>query len=195
MKKALSVLLSVLLVFALGVTAVAKNFPPDPDGDGTVTWKDARIIMRISYGYDECDPGSALYKACDFDHSGDVNDVDARYALRVAVGMDAATFGENPYTYDPDAEVIDYDFYYWADGENVSLVVALPKDTPIEGGDFVLEYDADSFDFDLGYWNDDELNTPQLPFRAENNAAVDGSIRSAFYFARRNLTLKSTGVL
>ena len=91
MKKALSVLLSILLVLVLGVTAGAVIYPPDPDGDGYVTWMDARLIMRVTYGYDECEMGSALYKACDFDGDGSVTAADARLTLRRAVELETLT--------------------------------------------------------------------------------------------------------
>ncbi len=184
MKKALSVLLSVLLVLALGVTAFAKIFPPDPDGDGRFTWKDARIITRVVWGFDTYSSDSEIYKACDFNGDGTVNSGDLRDAMRYAAGMDAGIYVENPFDYDAGAEVIDYDFSYFADGEDVTVVITLPEGVPIEGGDFVVEYDGDAFSYDMSRWNTDKLFSTDDPFSGETNNTEDGNARAAFCFAK-----------
>lgn len=59
----------------------------DADMDGTVTVADARLILRLSVGFDD-GLDSAQTKKADFDKKNGVTAADARYVLRVSVGLD-----------------------------------------------------------------------------------------------------------
>ena len=84
-----------LLVFLAALTALfcftfaANAAAGDPDGDGEVTVKDARYVLRAAVGLEHPFTQTAL--ACDADHDGKVTVNDARAVLRAAIRLDEIT--------------------------------------------------------------------------------------------------------
>ena len=68
--------------------AAKKCSPGDADMDGKVTTADARLILRYSVRYDD-GLDAEQQKFCDFDGKDGVTPADARFTLRVAVGLPA----------------------------------------------------------------------------------------------------------
>ena len=90
--KKLSLLLALLLcvlpvrVWAAGHLPDEKCPPGDANMDGKVTSEDARLILRLALQFNDGLDAAQKRKA-DFDGVGGVNSADARYALRVSVGL------------------------------------------------------------------------------------------------------------
>lgn len=75
---------------SLGTFAAAEYFnitKGDADGDGVVTIKDARLVLRAAVGLDTLHP--AQVSAADLDSSGKLTVPEARKILRVAVKLDS----------------------------------------------------------------------------------------------------------
>lgn len=68
--------------------AAGKCSPGDADMDGKVTTADARLILRLSVRYDD-GLDAEQKKFCDFDGKDGITPADARFTLRVAVGLPA----------------------------------------------------------------------------------------------------------
>ena len=68
--------------------AANKCSPGDADMNGKVTTADARLILRLSVRYDD-GLDAEQKKFCDFDGKDGITPADARFTLRVAVGLPA----------------------------------------------------------------------------------------------------------
>lgn len=88
MKKALSVLLCVLLVFGFALSALAAA-NGDYDADGSFSAADARMILRAAVNLEHPDEEKTLLS--DLDMDGKITSSDARTALRLSVGLDISS--------------------------------------------------------------------------------------------------------
>ena len=93
MKKLLSLILAVIMLFSVVVFAFAAE-KGDIDKDGSITAADARIALRMSVGLDEVT--DELKVLADFDENGKIEAADARLILRVSVGLTDEAPSEKP---------------------------------------------------------------------------------------------------
>lgn len=93
MKKLISVILCGLIILSLPVINVSANeksaLAGDADLDGAITSADARIMLRISVGIDNCDNTRIQY--LDMDCDGLITASDARAVLRMSIGLSENT--------------------------------------------------------------------------------------------------------
>ena len=85
MKKAISLLLTVLLLSAAAAPVFAADATGDVDADGAVTAADARLLLRAAVELEALSPEQRL--SGDLDEDGVISAADARLALRLAVGL------------------------------------------------------------------------------------------------------------
>lgn len=93
MKKMLSLLLAVTMLFAVIVPVFAAE-KGDVDGDGGITASDARITLRMAVGLDAVT--DELKLLADYDENGTVDASDARIILRLSVGLSVEEEPEVP---------------------------------------------------------------------------------------------------
>ena len=76
------------LLLSVSSFAAGSNYiKGDVDDDGRITANDARFILRVSVGLEECADDSVTMKCGDVDADGRLTATDARYVLRAAVGL------------------------------------------------------------------------------------------------------------
>lgn len=97
MRKALALLLAVLMaVTILPITAFAAS-AGDIDGDGNITASDARLALRYSVGLEYFT--SSQKANADVDGTSGITASDARLILRVSVGLDSLQQNFEPIVY------------------------------------------------------------------------------------------------
>ncbi len=93
MKKAICLLSVLITVFCLLTVGANAYILGDVDNDFLITASDARFVLRLSVGLEECEADSDQYKAADADNNGTIAAADARLILRGSVGLEK--FAEN----------------------------------------------------------------------------------------------------
>lgn len=90
LKKILSLLVCVSMLFAFGAAAAAEDrfAPGDVNGDGKVAAEDARLCLRQAVGLETFEKGGSAWLACEVTGDGEVTAADARIILRAAVGLE-----------------------------------------------------------------------------------------------------------
>lgn len=87
LRKCVSVLLAVGLLYALFTFGAAAGARGDVDRNGAVESADARLALRRSVQLEDYLPGSSRFLAADMDGDGAVSAGDARAVLRMSVGL------------------------------------------------------------------------------------------------------------
>ena len=92
MKKSISILLTVCLLFTCFLLTASAAIPGDVDGDGAVSPADARFALRASVKLET--PDAAEFAAADVDGDGVLTPSDARVILRISVRLDEIVDGK-----------------------------------------------------------------------------------------------------
>ena len=95
MKKSISILLTVCLLFTCFLLTASAAAPGDVDGDGAVSPADARFALRASVKLES--PDAAEFAAADVDGDGVLTPSDARVILRISVRLEDCEEGSETF--------------------------------------------------------------------------------------------------